>query len=222
MAQEESGAVQVLERASVVFVNGPPRSGKDTFCKHLQAMLSVNSAAKHNGLIPIPMKFAEPIKSSVATTFNLTAQQAYNNFETEKKDQISPRFYGKTPREVLISFSEHWLKPAFGNNIFGRLALHRMVHKATSFPAAVFIFPDSGFQSEFDVIYDDFHKCGNPAVYGVHMYREGCTFDGDSRSYIDFRGAVQYTVQNDGTEEHLRSIASQIATAIIAGHALHK
>lgn len=222
MAQEESRIVSQLERASVVFVNGPPRSGKDTFAAYLKSWFMANKTAQHYEMPPIDMKFAEPIKSSVATTFNLSAQQRQLDFETDRKDQPSPRFYGRTPREVLISFSEHWLKPQFGNNIFGRLALHRMQAKATSFPESVFIFSDSGFQSEFDIIYDAFVACANSAIYGVHMYRTGCTFENDSRSYIDFRGATRFTIQNDGTTEHLRQIAGEIGTAIIAGHALHK
>jgi len=216
MAQEESRIIQVFERTSVVFVNGPPRSGKDTFAGQLREILSVSMMARRAGMVPIPMKFAEPIKSGVRAAFALSSNQAMADFETPAKDVPSPRYYGKTPREVLISFSEHWLKPAFGNNIFGRLALHRMERQATSYPEAVFIFSDSGFQSEFAVVYDAFKAVNNFRMYGIHMHREGCTFAGDSRSYIDFLGARHYNIQNDGSELQLQSIARTIAEDIIA------
>jgi hypothetical protein len=73
----------------------------------------------------------------------------------------------------------------------GRLASQR-VQRST---ADVVIVTDSGFAGEANVLVEDF---GPAAVTLVHMFREGTSFHGDSRSHIVIPYVVHRTVTNDG------------------------
>ena len=83
-----------------------------------------------------------------------------------------------TPRQLLILVSEDFVKPICGQNAFGVLATRRLllqdIDKNT-------VFSDGGFVEEIKPLVDTF---GKENVVVIRIHRKGCTFDGDSRSYI--------------------------------------
>jgi hypothetical protein len=185
MESQESG---IFNHVKLVFFNGPPRSGKDV-AANITIHEIFDGAALH-------MKFAAPIKAAVNAFLNVFyAKDVEFFYETEAKNQPQPRFFDQTPREVLISFSEDWAKPQFGADIFGQLAL-RTLQKFVKLNWDLFVFSDSGFQHEFDVLYK---ICKPTNILVVQMHREDCTFNGDSRNYIDPRDAHRFVIHNNET-----------------------
>lgn len=168
----------------IICFNGPPYCGKDTAVKALWMAHETST----------PLKFAGPLKAAVAAAFSLTAREQTFFFETPAKDVAVDRFFGKTPREVLISFSEEWAKPLFGEDVFGRWAAQRIEGELRRFDTI--LVSDCGFQSEFDVMVETF---GVSSVLLAEIQRPGCSFTNDSRGAIDPRGAFHVVLHNVGT-----------------------
>ena len=121
---------------TVIFLNGPARAGKDTVGDALGFYLGKDTVNME--------KFAKPIKDGVQAAFNLTDEQRHELFETDAKDAPAEVFLGKTPRSVLISFSEDWLKPLYGSQVFGEMMSNRL----DECDKEVTIITDCGFESE--------------------------------------------------------------------------
>jgi len=192
---DESGSLTDMR---VLFFNGPPGSGKDT------AAITTEWILAQRGVNVELLKFAGPIKRAVQAMFALTAREAHELFETtDGKAQTTPLFRNSTPRSVLISFSEAWAKPRFGSDIFGEIAFRHMLNIARRrgpHERCHFIFSDSGFQAEYDYIYERVGAC---SCFVVHLKRDGCAYAGDSRGYIDARSSQSVTVDNSGDKRSL-------------------
>ena len=162
----------------VIFVNGPKRSGKDT---------ATLFAVKHFGARHY--KMAWPMKSAVAAMFGLSHEEERHYFETDAKDAPQARFFGKSPRQVLIDYSERWAKQLFGDDIFGELAV-RFIQSPTEAPFT--IISDSGFRGEAARVVG---WLGAARCMMIQLSRPGCTFEGDSRSYVDLTDLGVTTVE---------------------------
>lgn len=150
-----------------IVLNGPAKSGKDTIGQALHALLVMN------GYKSIREKFAAPLKDGVAAFLGLTQAERLNYFEHPYiKDMKIKRFMGKTPRQMLISFSEDWVKPQFGKECFGELLRQR-----TASMQGYVVVTDCGFDDELE----PFDKTD---IAVIRLQRQGCTFEGDSRKYI--------------------------------------
>jgi hypothetical protein len=86
-----------------------------------------------------------------------------------------------TYRDIMISFSESWMKPNFGPDIFGRLAFSRCVEQEQYF--SHFLFDDNGFAPEAEHI---IKMAGPSNCLLIHVVRGDRNFDEerDSRSFI--------------------------------------
>lgn len=178
----------------IILFNGPPFCGKDT-----AANITVDLLQQY-GIITHPIKFAAPIKRGLAAFLNLSFAEYTRYFETPEKDVEHSIFGNETPRMALIDFSEEWAKKFFNKDVFGWLAVRKM----ESFVGAdAFVFSDSGFQSEFDYIYERYVSSTEFIIF--QMYRKGCSFDGDSRDYIDTRDANTIMLTNNGSIDDLRN-----------------
>lgn len=172
--------------AALVLLNGPPRCGKDTGARRL--------VERGGGLIA-RQGFADPLKLGAHAAHGLldAAGRALpvDAFEAVK-DQPRPEFFGRTPREAYIAHSEAYLKPLHGPDIFGRL--FRRDLEAVSAPLVVV--PDSGFAAEAEPLAA---AIGRPRVLlvRVHAPTRGCSFAGDSRSFIALPGVRLVTLHND-------------------------
>jgi len=121
----------------VIFLNGPPRSGKDTAAQHIMRKLPW---VRHR-------KFSAPLKAAARVLFAIN-DELFKELEAEgsqKKNEPLPELMGKTWREVLISLSEEHMKPKYGDDVFGKLMLLNLA-KPTS--ASFSIISDSGFDYE--------------------------------------------------------------------------
>ncbi len=166
----------------VIIFNGPPSSGKDTAATRTANYLNGRHAV--GGLIPFRpahYKFADPLKAAVHQLLAVPFSCAHyeKEFGNEWKDQPQKEFYGRTPREAYIGISETFAKPLFGDGVFGRVLARRFRMDKQSNVAVV---SDGGFIDELVPVVLEF---GADNVLVVRVTRPGCSFVGDSRSYLD-------------------------------------
>lgn len=115
----------------VVFLNAPPRAGKDSLADYVVAQRPFYA-----------MKFAAPIRRAVRAHWNLSDEEVAD-FEANK-DEPRPLFNGDSYRQVLIDYSEGYVKPYFGQRAFGAQA----VRDARAAGDRPIIFSDAGFTYE--------------------------------------------------------------------------
>lgn len=161
----------------VILFNGPPYSGKDTLGD------AVISAARGAA---VKLKFAEPLKRGVHASFGLDCDVNYFEF---RKDIPAAEFMGVTPRQAYIAHSESYLKLLYGKDIFGKIAANRVLY----IQEPIIVVTDSGF---YDEAMSVINVVGAQNVLLIHVMREGKTFDGDSRSYIDLPGVMTLQIKN--------------------------
>jgi len=164
-----------------IVLNGPKKSGKDTIGNALYSELV------WRGIPAVRDKFAAPMKAAVAAFLGLDEKLALHYFENQDiKDTPSKYFLGVTPRSMLISFSEDWVKPNFDKETFGELMLHRHEDK----DRGVVVITDCGFNEELE----PFDKS---EIAVIRLKRYGTNFDGDSRGYIDRDDILCFNVINE-------------------------
>lgn len=195
---------------TVWFINGPPRSGKDTAGKLLAAMLG-------NAVV---LKFATPLKlatHAAMAIFNGKKEVApIEHYDAVKDDETLEEFFGVSPRECYIQMSEMFSKPLFGNSFFGRLMI-KQIEAAKAKGIQHMVITDCGFEVELAPV---------KAMYGaenchlIQITRPGCGFDGDSRSYVFDETIANHSVHNIGTTGDLRVSLAQVLQEVEDGEAI--
>ena len=171
---------------NVTILNGPPSCGKDYAVKQLIA----------GGNLIEHCSFKRRLHEIGARVMDISDESWSLNYELIK-DCPDPSLRGKTIRDLMIAISEDLVKPLFGRDHFGKLELERIKKIAQSqFFSRDFVFTDGGFIEEAQVFADD----PNVNLVVIQVKRDGCSFDGDSRSYIHPHGANVYQVVNFGDE----------------------
>jgi len=163
----------------IIFVNGPPGSGKDTAGSILRSTFDVRL-----------YKMSRPIKDGLTAFFNISQSTMRSVIEPHKDERNRVEaFRGMSWREIQISLAEQWAKRCLGEDIFGRLAT-TYLGDATSTDMTVIT--DSGFREECLPVVQQF---GPAYCLLIQLMREGCTFEGDSRSYIELDDLGVTTIQ---------------------------
>lgn len=169
----------------VVLLNGPPRCGKDTAARALTTLF--RSAVR--------IGFADHLKVATHAAYGLFDDDGrplpYAYFETVK-DEPTSKFFGLTPRAAYIAHSETYMKAHHGQRVFGTL----WCRAARRAEAPIVVVPDSGFSEEASEVVDNF---GARNVLLIRIERPGCTFAGDSRSYIGLPSVTQHQMVNSLT-----------------------
>lgn len=172
-----------MKKKAILF-NGPRHSGKDTAAIYCEK----EHEAYH-------FKFSLPLKAGIKTMFSLTDSQVdyLETIKTEPSDLL----FGKSYVQVQISLSEDWFKPKWNNTIFGNLTVnHLKKHMKYEPHQDFYVSSDSGFSSEAYPVVELF---GPENVLLVRVHREGKTFEGDSRSYIELDNIKTIDINNNGT-----------------------
>ena len=183
-------ALKDMTKPVIFLFNGPAGSGKD----HITRLITSEYRwAK-------PIKFADVIKKTMAFVYGIE-EFALADSSKELKAQPNEAFFGQTCRQVQINFSELFMKPTHGPAVFGQYAA-REIQKGVDAGYEIFSVSDSGFREEAEVLVDKF---GADRIILFRLEREGCTFTGDSRSYISLAdlGVLEYDISNNGTSEEL-------------------
>lgn len=173
---------------AVIFVNGPPRAGKDTLANHLCGGFVGFRNVKLSGVL----------KERTHALYGLVHDGRplpHDHFEACKDVEL-PSFMGLTPRAAYIGASERYWKPLHGDDVFGRLLVRDMERGLWT---RGFVVSDSGFAAEAAPIVERF-GAANCLLIRVHAEGRGCTFAGDSRSFIGLRGVATADLWNDGTD----------------------
>ena len=165
----------------VIFLNGPPRSGKDTVASFLEEHLG----ATH-------LKFSTPLKNAAHALFGLDCSPEHDN---SVKDDTLWDFMYQTPRQVYIDLSEKYAKVRYHKEFLGQILLRRILTLTARGEKKLFVISDSGFAEEALTIAN---KLGAENCLLVRIYREGYTFKNDSRSYITLHGVDTVSLMNDG------------------------
>ena len=103
-----------------ILFNGPPRSGKDTAAKIAEQY--IDNETRYDAVWE---KFSFPNKRAFAGMMGLECDD-WGVVEPHEatKDEIIP-VLGVSYRQWQIDYSEKYMKPLYGNDIFGRLLLDR-------------------------------------------------------------------------------------------------
>lgn len=193
---------------NLIFVNGKPRSGKDTVGKLILERCTGRIA-----------KMTDPIDRAFKATFDLN-HEAFTYLREELKDkatEVKPGLMPFTLREWYIRFSEDFMKPLAGSGCFGAMAAESIWEDVRR---GVVVVTDCGFNSEVAAI-----MAARPAdieldcVYGLRVVRVGQEHtEWDSREAIRFRdfGIDSCVVGNHGTVEQLDEYVDEILGTIMS------
>ena len=177
----------------VVFLNGPPRSGKDTVVRFLVPYLDF----RH-------LKFAAPLKRGAAGFLDISA----STLEHWKEKRPSAFLRNgsimeyDSVREHLIEYFV-WLSYRYGDDILGRLLWQDVRTGAKE----LCIVSDSGKGNEVAYVVRQVGR-GNCIIIRIH--RKGCTFEGDNREYLPDTLCKSFDLHNDNTHEQLAAFALRI------------
>lgn len=157
----------------VILLNGPPSSGKDT------AMLAIKSRFAATCL-----RMSAPIKEAFAGMMGLSLDENGNIAGlTQESKEVKSHTLGVSPRQWQIDFSEKFMKPLYGEDIFARIWLFKSVKLAE-----LVVVPDCGFDAELRALVD---KLSAKDIFLIRLRRESSPiisgtqqFYGDSRKYV--------------------------------------
>lgn len=162
---------------SIIF-NGPPHSGKD---------VAVEYCINEFGGQKLQMK--DKLIALTKCVFDIDDEKFEWYYRRENKERKFPELGDRSIREALICVSEEMIKPVMGRNYFGEACAKHLIDDLN-------FFPDGGFVEELVPIVDKSDK-----AYIIRIIRDGYTFEGDSRTYVEHPDAELITVHNDGTLE---------------------
>ncbi len=106
--------------------------------------------------------------------------------------QHHPADEPNTVRELLIAISEEFLKPRYGQDFFGRIA----VREAGQSTNNLLLYSDCGFAPEVEHVV---RAVGPSNCLLFRMYRDGCNYDKDSRSYLSVDMCPTIDIYNNDT-----------------------
>ena len=174
----------------IVCLNGAPGTGKDT------AQIAIATALKNGGIYR-HIKFAEAIDNGICAFLPAQLGEHFIRLrhDPDKKNTEHVTDHGKTAREIMIQFSEHFAKPAFGEDIFGKIAAETLLEDVSFFrdwvapenskAQILACVSDCGFQAEFDAFCAAVvAEVPDAKIHLIHLTRTGHDFSNDSRQPV--------------------------------------
>lgn len=182
-----------MQKYTVIYLNGPIGSGKDTIGTALVKLLTESGFTAQT----------DQFKESLYDLASLIASIPRDLFVEHATDRIlkeSPFFmlpknfiegtpsYGTyfSPRDWLIHVSERVAKPLLGKGVFGIQTAKRVVPYFEANKGGVVVLTDSGFEEERHEL--DQAIVGNLGSsyrsFLIRLHRDGTSFTNDSRSYL--------------------------------------
>lgn len=154
----------------IVILNAPPLAGKDTIADFM---------VENEGYSKFMFKDKLIEAAVLSSGISRKVWDAFYEREYKEKPNHYLRVNGEkvSPRQYLIHISESVMKPLFGEGVFG-LALRDQI---LSSGKDKIIISDGGFESELQPLIAEF---GVDSILVIHLSRNGCTFKGDSRSFV--------------------------------------
>lgn len=158
-----------MSNKRVIILNGPPGSGKDTIADFIAAEFN----AEH-------LRFKTKLYAITALINNIKLD-TFMRYASDKDTKDSTKLArGLTARQLLIETSENVIKPYYGKEYFGNDVGNSILKSNKS----LFAISDGGFPEELSSMIGA--GCLNYSdVVIVKLYRTGCNFDNDSRTYFN-------------------------------------
>lgn len=181
-----------LDKPFVVVLNGPPGSGKDTIAKAFAERFVANVASFKFELYLYAHRCVKEFINFAEFRMLCTHRIL--------KDEPTDALFGFSPRQFLIHVSEKIIKPIHGNDYFGK-AFVRQIADVNN----LVIVTDGGFDAEIDVFYN--HGIDHVIV---QVYRDGTSFDGDSRRYLTTSHKIFNNGGVDAAVKQLEDIVKSI------------
>lgn len=183
MADEE--ALSQAYPTYLIGMSGPPRSGKDSVGIALANLLHQKHAVEvHHRALSLPMR---------KTIYTLLGWEYTLKHYESTKDVPLPALGGKSIRQAMIALSEEHVKPTYGQGFWGHAMLNTLPIPTNKCPRIIVV-TDMGFDAEVEVFVRMF---GADNCVWPQIVRPGCTFEGDSRSYVG-RMEQRTTIINEG------------------------
>lgn len=192
----------------VVGFNGPPRSGKDTMASMVANRVEHTLDPKSRASFPVLVRpLSTPLRRiAYAATGEFDRDLFGHEYEAFKETEF-PDFGYKTGRRLMIDVSESYLKELYGQTILPKIWLNQIRKEVTG--RCLILVPDCGFQSEVDFLAK---SLGNRNLYIARMYRQGCSFENDSRERVIHRHDGDYI--NRGGLAELRHSARDLVSLL--------
>lgn len=177
----------------IIIFNGPPGSGKDTFADKLADML------EKSGKKSLRYQFKDYLYviARVIACLNSEDMHIFTNRALKEKPMV--KLNGMSPRKFLIWCSEDVAKKFGGKKYFGEIMTKTISDETPEFA----IFSDGGFIEEIQPLIDNF---GADNVTIIRLHRDGYTFNGDSRTYLQDIGCREYDIKSEDIEKSFKNI----------------
>lgn len=158
----------------IIIKNGPKSSGKDFAAKWL---------AQHR-LDTQHFEFKSQLYMDVANHYGLTMAELSRLYEGDKNIPQDV-FGGKSVREAMIYVSEEVIKPVYGLEHYGRILANQIDESDCSIAVISDggVANDNGGWYDWNELFPLIEKFGIENILIVQLYRQGCSFEGDSRRY---------------------------------------
>jgi len=172
---------------TVIILNGPPNSGKDTIADAMAAEFGLQNS-----------RFKAHLYAVTAVVFNLDLDSFIiqaNDREAKESRTLLLNGVLYSPREALIYVSEKVIKPHFGDDYFGQMFAENLdLVRGT-------VASDGGFESE---VYPVIEQVGAENVFIIQFTRYGAdSFEGDSRDWVNVEGVETLRTTNNGTVQEI-------------------
>lgn len=161
----------------VIILNGPPGAGKNFLAEILEGLSTYDGK---------PTPYFKECQNKTALHNQAIALSGIPHDEwhsryvvRELKETPWDKLDGMTQREFLIWISEEVVKPRFGKGYYGEISANKCLELWSKGYTPVF--SDGGFSEELKAMTD---VLGEENVFVARLYRDGCSFEGDSRNYI--------------------------------------
>lgn len=187
----------------VIVLNGPPGVGKDTIARAMKEMLGATTQLEFKAQL-----FTELSLWSGVSVHELKARNSNRALKELPWDKLN----GLSVRQGLIHVSEDIIKPRYGDGYFGVAAASRA--EAVIETGGVPVFSDGGFNVEIQALASAVGP--DVPVLVVRLHRDGCTYDGDSRSYITLSHPSVHLVDAHLVKGDICHAVQQVAGAVLA------
>ena len=182
----------------VLIMNAPPGAGKDTlagdddWCQRVGDMLLADYQIDKGGPFSCDvehMSFKSGMFDILSSVLHVgldfdDANEFYDRYYNRcLKEQSWDKLGGMSPRQLMIFLSENFMKVVFGKDVFGKFSARLASSCVYVAGGTVCVFSDGGFSEEVNEVVK---TVGAENVYVLQWKAEGCSFDNDSRRYLDF------------------------------------
>lgn len=170
----------------IVFLNGPPRAGKDTAADFLCSTFGMRRE-----------RFSEPLKRAIPAFLGVPHEVLEDD-----KDRTTDECLGLSYRYLQQSLSEQWAKQVFRPDVFGTLLARRVARMPVPVDGVVRVcVSDCGFETELHgalselELTDKFERISSALI---QVRRDGASFEGDTRGWVYTTACFDAAVTNNG------------------------